>query len=552
MASSGTSTERPASDRGTILAPSVLYILIGTGAGLAFLLAWLPVRLCISRLIVEDMFYYLQAARQIAVGNPASLDGIHTTNGFHPLWMLICVGVQSIFDGHAAIHASLTLCATFFVATGWFLLRAARLAEAGALSLLVAAFFLTNYRLMAVPLGGLETALAGLMISAVSAYVLSRDPLGGQGSALVLGLLLGVTILARMDAVLLAAILLTWLVIAPVGNSTRQPVGIRLVRAVLAGIVIVVTLIPWFLWSWTTSQSLLPNSRVAIKLWTGIRWDDTLPLVTNGLRFAKDRVSRLIEPANDMANALGVWPFATPAQSSLRYVGPLVLAVALLALAVLAWRVRRSVNWARVGWIPIYVFVHVAYYVVFGRVTIRYLYPVSIPLLLFIAVCAAAWLKQGGNLRVMSYVFATTMVISWIAGVDAFRRGYASDRWHPLHDGLYSDLAPWIAENTPEDAIVGSFNSGILSYHCGRPVVNLDGVMNDSAIPALRDRKIGEYLDREGIDYLADLDHEIEKFMDGFSGVPAWRETWKERHRTTREYGGGVGTMDLVILERAQ
>ena len=61
----------------------------GVGASVLFL--DLPV--IISQLMVDDSFYYLEIARNIAHGNGATFDGIHETNGFQPLFQLLIVPV---------------------------------------------------------------------------------------------------------------------------------------------------------------------------------------------------------------------------------------------------------------------------------------------------------------------------------------------------------------------------------------------------------------------------------------------------------------------------
>jgi len=42
---------------------------------------------------VDDAFYYFNTARNISNGLGVTFDGINPTNGFHPLWMLVCVPI---------------------------------------------------------------------------------------------------------------------------------------------------------------------------------------------------------------------------------------------------------------------------------------------------------------------------------------------------------------------------------------------------------------------------------------------------------------------------
>jgi hypothetical protein len=42
---------------------------------------------------VDDAFYYFNTARNISNGLGVTFDGINSTNGFHPLWMLVCIPI---------------------------------------------------------------------------------------------------------------------------------------------------------------------------------------------------------------------------------------------------------------------------------------------------------------------------------------------------------------------------------------------------------------------------------------------------------------------------
>jgi hypothetical protein len=42
---------------------------------------------------IDDAFYYYKVAQNTLTGHGMTFDGINPTNGFHPLWMIICLGV---------------------------------------------------------------------------------------------------------------------------------------------------------------------------------------------------------------------------------------------------------------------------------------------------------------------------------------------------------------------------------------------------------------------------------------------------------------------------
>ncbi|MGO9153724.1 hypothetical protein, partial [Mycobacterium sp.] len=78
-------------------AQKLLFAAMVAGSVGVLVLALLPMRLAISHFVTDDMFYYLTVARNVADGQTISLDGRNPTNGFHPLWLIICVGIETIF-----------------------------------------------------------------------------------------------------------------------------------------------------------------------------------------------------------------------------------------------------------------------------------------------------------------------------------------------------------------------------------------------------------------------------------------------------------------------
>src|SRR5215204_7141448 len=44
----------------------------------------------------DDAYYYFKVAQNISEGHGSTFDGINRTNGYHPLWMLICVPIFAL------------------------------------------------------------------------------------------------------------------------------------------------------------------------------------------------------------------------------------------------------------------------------------------------------------------------------------------------------------------------------------------------------------------------------------------------------------------------
>ena len=61
---------------------------------IAVCLAWLPVIVVWGpapfTITFDDAFYYFQIGKELAHGHGSTFNGLDHTNGYHPLWQLIC------------------------------------------------------------------------------------------------------------------------------------------------------------------------------------------------------------------------------------------------------------------------------------------------------------------------------------------------------------------------------------------------------------------------------------------------------------------------------
>jgi len=97
---------------------------------LANLLAHLPVFLSENALLLnwyqtDDAFYYFKTAQNIAEGRGITYDGLAPTNGFHPLWMLVCVPVFALayFDLYLPLRLLVLVQVVMNAASGYLLYR---------------------------------------------------------------------------------------------------------------------------------------------------------------------------------------------------------------------------------------------------------------------------------------------------------------------------------------------------------------------------------------------------------------------------------------------
>jgi hypothetical protein len=529
-------------------AAAIVYtVIVVAGLGLGLALACMPVETSLSHFLIDDMFYYLTTARNVLAGMGASLDGIHATNGFHPLWMLMLAGITFLTGGapFLTVHLALGLALFFhWLSIGLLVVSVHRFL--GSLPALAVAALLTfNYRLSSIPLGGLETALAGAMVMLVTVFYAFGRPLETTRGAVRLGLLLGFTFLARFDTLLFGLILLAFAAFSG-GNGTEA--RRRLVMTSIAGTVALAVCLPWFAFSLRMTGELLPASGEAIAAWGGDPWRS----VSSPLQAVKTLLSLLNPAANDLCNVFGLSPWVLRKGPASRVAAP-VMGIVATALMAIAWGQRRSPAVRRLAWVPVYAGLHVSYYVWFGHALFRYFYPLLFPVLVFAAAVVSSTVRPQAatplwGRRALVVMPLLLITVSALSGLEAFRLGVADGPFHGLHLALY-EAATWISRQTPPDSVIGSFNAGTISYFSKRRTVNLDGAMNYSVIPAIRGRCIADYIRANGITHLADVESQLDTIMDDFSGEAEWPRTYQEVFAIDGTFHGDR-RLRIVVLRR--
>ena len=75
---------------------------------------------------------------------------------------------------------------------------------------------------------------------------------------------------------------------------------------------------------------------------------------------------------------------------------------------------------------------------------------------------------------------------------------------------------------SPEDAVIGALNAGILGFYCERTVINLDGLVNDfEFLEILKKNNVHKYMIDNNIGYIADYLLKSRVVPTGtFKGIP--------------------------------
>jgi hypothetical protein len=179
-------------------------------------------------LLEDDFFYYLEVADNIAKTGRLSYDTITLTNGFHPLWLVVLLGLRLLIGsvGPAFFAALASVLFGAMIATYELGRRFAQaLGASPPLAAAIAALYsLGNARLAA---SGMECVVAVPLMLWWLTEIARNDTLTSRRAAY-LGLVASLAILARLDIALLVAIAIVGYVLV-----VRPPVKL-LVRQLLA------------------------------------------------------------------------------------------------------------------------------------------------------------------------------------------------------------------------------------------------------------------------------------------------------------------------------
>lgn len=232
--------------------PRALHLLAATLA-LGTVAIFVAILAAGHRVIPDDVFFYLEIADRIVDGEGSTFSGLMPTNGYHPLWMGINVGLRALVGEDPSARVSALLIATAIgnlaaVALAWRLTRQLGL-SLFLVPVLIAAYTAANH------LGSeLHLSLPLLIASVSLTLTLANHPSRRPHHLFGLGLLLGLAALARLDnAFCLAALGLAVL-------DWRGPRPTLLRDAALLGLGGALVLGPYFAWNLSSFGHLVPIS----------------------------------------------------------------------------------------------------------------------------------------------------------------------------------------------------------------------------------------------------------------------------------------------------
>jgi hypothetical protein len=454
---------------------------------------------------LDDGFYYLQIARHIAQGAGSTFDGMHATNGYQPLWLLCLVPIFWLAPKpDTALAISIVLQGLAAAGGVALVYQIGRLYYGRPAAMLAALIWL--WITYPVALIGMEWSLLALCLLATT-YVFMRWCSGVTQSSprhyLPLGVLASLSFLARLDTLALAGVLGLFLA----GRELRAGIsgaGWRRMLAFAAPVTVVV------------------GGYLAVNLWLfGHPWpiSGVVKREWSLYLFANEPQTKGIARVSQL-----LWPFRrSSALFSLSVALGTYGAGGLWLVGALEGHKRRwsrSLNQALRPWRPIILFslLHFGIYALLYHEVLsaaRWYY-VAQPLLAALLVAGAADLLIVNSAAAQPAAgSAMWRRMLWLAAIAAccavpLALGWSVRRWHDetrerLRSNTLYIAARWVTAHLPEDAVIGSWNAGTISYLSGRRVVNLDGLVNSWGYYQSERYDLCRYWQAAGVTHLVDM-----------------------------------------------
>jgi len=503
----------------------ILPALLLSNLALRLVVALRPLKYIDGLTIPDDTYLCLTLARNIAKGL-GPLYGIDYTNGFQPLYVFLAAPLYWLFpsDLAAPVHAALVLLIIFDTATLYLLYKlVSRESLSPVTPILIALAWIMSPYSIRIALNGMETSVA-MFFAVAGFYVLRGIMLKLDYSTrplVLLGIILGLAMLARIDNSFLGVSFVIYLVYAWAKEKTKASIIAGCLGILAIGALVMY--LPYAVYQFHYTGDPIPVSGAAVRHMT----------LSEGLN-----TSTLFKWHVEM--------FVVAAKTVLRYNGIHIMLAAALAFMLR----RRSLTVAQIGrklaianpllLFSVMVFAAYAFYIMGPWFYPRYLYPISLLFLIYLAVLLDTYivtLPKPSARRILAAVFVAFIAATTIAR-PSYRLLFIST--DTVTTG-YMNLGLWARGHFLDSTVIGSSQTGALGYFAPNlNVVNLDGVVNRACFEALKANRNMEYIREAGIEYVIGWDINIDFikwesanfkpddliFIGKIDGFQSWWSDW--------------------------
>lgn len=505
-------------------------VIIALSALIQLVVAFQPLNFLIVNVLPDDAFYYFEIARNIVAGHGSSFDGVNLTNGYHPLWMLFNLPAFAWFDGHLPpIQFLLLISIGLNVLTAVFLSKIfSRFVESKLIKNLLLAVYLFNPFVLFETLNGLETALSLFFITLFVWWWFKVGDRPTVRSFALAGLIGGLMMLARLDNIFFFAAFILRVIFArisnyllPVGEGKSQLITnprfvwkFNLQALAVYVLTAVVVISPWVIWNWLTFGMVSTSAA------------NTASLVVHGL-VTQDNGRGIFVFLKTIVYMLELnW------QSVLALIGAPWLWFGILG-AWLYWWWQGGFKISRQILTSPLAFFTLAWFAMFlanagWRWVGRSWYFIGFNLLIVILLAWFWHCAKRSNcllpvitgksrpIRPLRFVLFGIVLSLLIFSYALDLKREILNRYQPQLAMI--EAAEWGNTNLPEGSVIGVFNAGVQGYLSEHRVVNLDGLVNNAAAAAIKERELWAYATSE-IDYFSDFPIYLDYRYRSFLGV---------------------------------
>jgi len=509
-----------------LLLPSII-------AGLLWIMkciyvAVIPIRsLALSTWLIDDSFIFMRVARNIALGNGYSFDGVTPTTGVPPLWALL-TSLNHIFFGpelaakltvmESSLFGAASLVIVFYVAYKIFNSKVGWMAFA--LSVLSTPIFFNN-------MNGMETSLftfLGLVV--ISIYCTDREKLeSGRINTwyFSIGLLLGLMTLTRADSIFfIFAIVSIEVVNILKTNSDERKKCVTRIIALLVGVALLVT--PLILWFFEVNGSPFPANQVgrrflalgSVSLPDGsIIWSAYIKKIFKNIVYMGKLLD--IRTGSSLVAFLAVFFGLFRKRGNL-----LAKLLAIYAATYLGTLVGYQFYFPDVHGIRylsltahiVNVLVAAFCYQLFTGITLvkePCLFKVDIANMENGEVKAIIKNDKRSYILIMLILGILTFSLS-IGGTTKYRKMINSLSWtknlrflprtHSVHTKEYWSMIDWIRNNLPKDTVIASKDHGQLALFSNARIIDLAGIISPVVIKHLKEGTLPAYFHDNKVEYV--------------------------------------------------
>jgi len=445
-----------------------LFFILFLGLFLRLFLIFQPVEFLLEKILDDDAFYYSSLVKNMAEGKGVVFNLDTPTNGFHPLFTILLFPIFKIllpFGIDAPIYGTLVLLSIFDFFTAIFIYLICKKLATPISGIFGAFLWSLNPWIIFTSLIGVEMPLQILLLSILIFLILTWKELNYKRSAL-LGVLLGLIFLARMDGIFFViGLLFTF-------RHSKKNVLIFLLTSLF-------TVAPWLVWSHLHIGTIFPISGTATQLLrlieNGYWWWVAGSIYVTGAYFML-YFSEIFLPLP--WNFLQIIPF-------------------LAIFCALGYSQRQKLK--EVKFLALPILLYFMYYWFF-QIGLRRWYSLFISF--FITLFVSIILKNKIKKRTRT-IFTIFILLFSMNAMFFYNQGNS-----PLQLTRF-EAAKYINQNL-SNARIGSFNTGTLQYFTEADIFNLDGVMNPESYNALRTNKTVEYV-LSKVDYIVETERDLER-----------------------------------------